>query len=117
MDHVIDGYTDAQIAPSHSTAELLYGVRNMSLFSLGVALLEIGRWKPLQYSTAEDPVITVRKMARGPLILGSKYREIVRKCLECDFGYGNDLNTSDLKSAVYGGVVCPLEEMVEKLCI
>lgn len=102
-------------SPSYSPADILYGVRNMTLFSLGVALIEIGRWRPLRYSDTEDPIISVRKMARGPLRLGSRYREIVRMCLECDFGYGNDLSKSELQSAVYGGVVCQLEDMMKKL--
>lgn len=102
-------------SPSYSPADILYGVRNMTLFSLGVALIEIGRWRSLQYADTEDPIITVRKMARRPLRLGSRYREIVRACLECDFGYGNDLSNSELQSAVYGGVVCQLEDMMKKL--
>ena len=63
---------------SYSISDIYYGIRNMTLFSLGVALLQIGQWRPLRYADTDDPIVTVRKMARGPMQLGSKYREIVR---------------------------------------
>ena len=102
---------------SLSILDLCHGIRNMTLFSLGVALLEIGQWAPLQFTKLDDPLLAVRTMARGPMQLGSKYREIVRMCLECDFGYGNDLSKTDLQGAVYGSVVCQLEDMVKRLSV
>ncbi|KAB2569715.1 hypothetical protein DBV05_g11614 [Lasiodiplodia theobromae] len=106
-------------SPTESPLELLYGIRNAPLFSLGVALLEVSQQRPLHFRgvNPENEVIAVRRLARGSMRLGPRYKEIVRRCLECDFGYGNDLGKSDLQSAVYGQVVCQLEEMMKKICL
>ncbi|KAK8002120.1 hypothetical protein PG991_014342 [Apiospora marii] len=40
---------------------------------------------------------------------------MIRRCLNCHFGYGHDLSSVELQSAVYSNVVCPLQELVEKL--
>lgn len=100
---------------SGSTANILYGIRNMTLFSLGAALLQIGQWRTLQFGDRDDPVMTVRRWAARPMRLGPGYREIVRQCLECDFGYGNDICKPELQSAIYGRVISQLEEMMKKL--
>ncbi|KAF2145964.1 uncharacterized protein K452DRAFT_242384 [Aplosporella prunicola CBS 121167] len=104
-------------SPDLSVLELQYGIRNMSLFSLGVALMEIGREGAVHFRDGEDQVVTVRKLAHTTNGLGARYKEIIRRCLECDFGFGNDLSKPDLQNAVYGQVVCELEGMMKKLCI
>lgn len=93
-------------------AAALYGISNMTLYSLGVVLLEIGYWTPLD---AAD-VGAVRKLvdrhrARFPLSL--RYRELVRKCLSCDFGFGNDLGERMLQRAVFSNVVSELDDLIE----
>lgn len=95
------------------------GINNTTLFCLGIALLEIGRWKQLS-SLAEDEldtdeIDTARRLSYSSSALGRRYDEIVRKCLQCNFGVGTDLNQMGLQSAVYTNVVCPLEELIEKL--
>ncbi len=89
-------------------ARLLCGIRNTTLYSLGVALLQIGRWKPVD----EGDIIQVRKTADRASPLGPKYDELTRKCLYCDFGFGGDLTKPQLQAAVYEGVVCELERLV-----
>lgn len=110
---------DSPTSPTESPLELLYGIRNAPLFSLGVALLEVSQQRPVHFRgvNPENEVIAVRRLARGSMRLGPRYKEIVRRCLECDFGYGNDLEKSELQSAVYGQVVWQLEEMMKKLCL
>lgn len=93
--------------------QLLYGIRNMTLHCLGVALLELGYWKPLD----SHDLLAVRRLAASRSPLGPKYQEIVQKCLGCDFGLGTDLTKTDLQCALYNDVVCPLESMMESLGI
>jgi hypothetical protein len=95
---------------------LLYGIRNMTLYNLGVALLEIGYWQEL------DPrdVVRARKLAdpkrlRPPLC--PRYQEITRKCLECDFGFGKDLTNTSLRNAVYDRVVSELDDLIASMSI
>jgi hypothetical protein len=92
-------------------AMLLYGIRNMTLHSLGVALLQIGRW----HSVQPDDVLQVRKLARQIPRLGPKYRELTQKCLECDFRCGNNLSRPQLQQAVYEDVVEELDAMIKCL--
>ena len=93
--------------------QLLYGIRNMTLHCLGVALLELGYWKPLD----SHDLLAVRRLAASRSPLGPKYQEIVQKCLGCDFGLGSDLTKTNLQYALYNDVVCPLESMMESLGI
>ncbi|KAH7116725.1 hypothetical protein B0J11DRAFT_442323 [Dendryphion nanum] len=97
-----------------------FGINNTTLFFLGVALLELGHWKPLEsMKTQADPneILTARRLASKTTSLGSRYQDIVRKCLRCDFGFGNDLNKKELQAAVYSDVVGQLEEMIKTLSI
>jgi hypothetical protein len=95
-----------------------FGINNMTLFSLGVALLEIGNWKPLsQLRRIYDPddILTARRVAKRTTGLGGVYQDIVRKCLQCNFGVGTTLQEADLQDAVYSDIVLTLESLVEKL--
>ena len=97
-----------------------FGINNATLFHLGVALLELGHWKSLESLSHEqdpNPILTARRLASRQTPLGPKYQEIIRKCLQCNFGFGTDLNKNELQSAVYGDVVCQLESMIRSLSI
>ena len=90
----------------------------MTLFGLGVALLEIAHWKPLASMRSDydsDDVLTARRLARQRTLLGGRYQDVVQKCLQCNFGYGTDLANLELQNAVYNSVVCPLEDILAKL--
>jgi hypothetical protein len=105
--------------PSFSEEDF-FGINNTTLFFLGVALLELAHWKPLEkLSTQQDPneILTARRLASRPTPLGPKYSDMIRKCLQCNFGFGTDLNKKELQAAVYGDVVCQLENMIESLSI
>ncbi|KAI1135850.1 hypothetical protein F5Y05DRAFT_163246 [Hypoxylon sp. FL0543] len=92
-------------------AQLSSGIRNLTMYSLGVALLQIGKWTPL------DPgnVLEIRKLAARDSHIGPKFQEITLKVLECDFGFGTDLRAQKLQAAIYEDVVCELESLLEKL--
>ncbi|KAF2708357.1 hypothetical protein K504DRAFT_382260 [Pleomassaria siparia CBS 279.74] len=102
------------------TEEDLYGINSTPLFFLGVALLELANWKTLEDMRIEkDPneIVTARRLAARPSPLGTKYQEIARKCLQCNFGFGTDLKKKELQAAVYGDVVCQLERMIKVLSV
>jgi hypothetical protein len=103
--------TDMPTPPSDDDAQVLCGIRNVTLHSLGAALLQIGRWQALN----TDDVVLVRKLAAKPSRLGPRYDELTAKCLYCDFGFGADLNKPQLQGAIYESVVFELEEMVSML--
>jgi hypothetical protein len=95
-----------------------YGIRNLTLAKLGVALLEIcaqrNITKPSLDRTPHE-IIEARKLLdeghHSIMALGNRYLEIVRKCIHCDFSCDDDLNGEALQSAVYTEVVCALQEM------
>ncbi|KAF1912799.1 hypothetical protein BDU57DRAFT_589639 [Ampelomyces quisqualis] len=95
-----------------------YGVRNLTLAKLGVALLEICTQKDMTVpSLGHTPyeIIEARKLIdeedSSIMTLGNRYLEIVRKCIYCDFSCDDDLGGDALQSAVYTEVVCALQEM------
>ena len=107
-------------SPDTSDAQYLYGVPNLILFSLGVALLEIGHKQPLEvYQKDRDPNLTVtaRRLAQLPSALGQKYQLLAQRCLRCDFGHGSELDKEELQIAVYNDVVLPLSDILEALRI
>ncbi|KAH7191984.1 uncharacterized protein B0J16DRAFT_52428 [Fusarium flagelliforme] len=104
--------TPLTIDDALEVAKLLYGVRNLTLWSLGAILLQVGQWSTLQ--SLED-VITIRKLSTQASNLGPRYRDLTRKCLDCDFGYGDDLTKPRLQQAVYEGLVGELSEMISTL--
>ncbi|KAF3004554.1 hypothetical protein E8E14_003135 [Neopestalotiopsis sp. 37M] len=95
-------------------AMMQYGIRNMTLWSLGAILLQIGRWSKIN---SPDDAFTVRKLSSQVPPLGPRYQELTKKCLDCDFGYGDDLSKPRLQQAVYEILVCGLAKMIESLSI
>ena len=47
-------------------------------------------------------------------ILGPRYAEVIRKCIQCDFGQGDDLGTTRLQEGFYQDVICELEVLEER---
>ena len=94
---------------------LLYGIGNMTLSSLGIALLEIGHRKPLKMMGKANELYTARRVATfGTPPLRDPYQDIVQKCLRCDFGAGHDLSSTKLQSVVFSEVVCELQRLIEQ---
>ncbi|KAM7208553.1 hypothetical protein V8F20_001234 [Naviculisporaceae sp. PSN 640] len=46
-----------------------------------------------------------------------RFYDTVRKCLQCDFNYGFDLNGPHLQKAVYEKLVTPLEGMIASMSL
>jgi hypothetical protein len=95
-----------------------YGIRNLTLAKLGVALLEICAQRDItgpRLDHTPHEIIEARKLLdeghHSIMALGNRYLEVVRKCIHCDFGCDDDLNGEALQSAVYTEVVCALQEM------
>ncbi|KAF2649715.1 hypothetical protein K491DRAFT_707969 [Lophiostoma macrostomum CBS 122681] len=116
-------------AKSSSTGDVeqlkyVYGIRNLTLANLGVALLEIGSKKEVQTAsaildslgTAPHSIISARKILHEDppslATLGKRYIDMARRCLECDFNCGSDLSDDALRSAIYTDVVCVLGDMI-----
>jgi hypothetical protein len=98
---------------STEDAQYKHGVRNVTLFSLGAALLAIGRWERVDHNDIEG----IRRLASQRSYLGPVYQELTQKVLDCDFGYGKDLKKPRLQEAVYEKVVLELDSMIASLDI
>ncbi|ETS76402.1 hypothetical protein PFICI_11789 [Pestalotiopsis fici W106-1] len=113
-----ESYMHEKLSPAEpqdgsDEAQLLYGIRNLALYSLGVALLQIDRWSS---AMSADDVVAIRRLARQTSRMGPRFQEVVRKCIDCDFGQGGDLEKPTLRNAVYGSVICEIEDLVARIC-
>ncbi|TVY82353.1 hypothetical protein LSUE1_G003453 [Lachnellula suecica] len=101
--------------------------RNELLFNLGVILLELGYDAPLQQlRRAEDikdgdtdanwyiDFFTARRLAQSaPRELDARYGRLAKKCLDCDFGVGDDLKSLELQCFVVMDIVNELDKCIE----
>lgn len=76
--------------------------------------LQIGTWSALK---SPDDVVAVRRLAQKVPVLGPRYRNLTKQCLECDFAFGDNLSKPRLQLAVYEHVICGLTEMIKALDI
>lgn len=95
-------------------AKIDHGVRNVTLWCLGTMLLQIACWR--QIDAAAD-VSTIRRLSSLVYCPGPRYQRLTKKCLECDFGHGDDLTQPRLQQAVYKGLICELNDMIQSLDI
>ena len=98
--------------------------RNETLFGLGIVLLELGftkPWKSLRKDVClerisgkiNDYTIAMKLSRTLSNQIGFEYAEVVRKCLGCDFGLGeNDFTSVDLQQRFASEVI----HVLEKLC-
>ncbi|PYI05902.1 hypothetical protein BO78DRAFT_446785 [Aspergillus sclerotiicarbonarius CBS 121057] len=105
--------TDRHEMSFNLNVQLLHGIRSLPLYSLGVALLQIGRWRRLD---AQD-VVSVRKLADGSSRPGARYKRLTQKCLGCDFGLGVNLTEPLLQHAVQDTIIGELTDMIASLDI
>lgn len=102
-------------------------IRNRALFNLGKVLLELAfeqRFTCLkqaddagqglaadseEFFAAERLVLSVSEK------LGSRFAEVVRKCIKCDFGQGDDLASTRLQAGFYQDVICELETCEQRV--
>jgi hypothetical protein len=108
-----------RLAKDAVTNQMRQGITNSTLFCLVVALIEIAYWSPIEEKATDDddknPALTARRLQkdRAPP-LGLEYQSISKRCLSCDFGFGDQLSEKGLQSAVYTNIVCELEELITK---
>ena len=99
---------------------------NSLLFGLGVLLLEIGYTATLQSLQRPSDIaeeenryteffVAKRLASSIGREMGSAYGKIVKKCLQCDFGCGDDLAHPDLQTGFYRDVVQELERLEDEL--
>jgi len=70
--------------------------------------------KPLDYEVSSDARLvdfyaSQRLASNVGMFLGAGFATIIRQCLRCDFGCGEDLDSPNLQARVYSDVVCRLE--------
>ncbi|MCJ1436556.1 hypothetical protein MMC27_005935 [Xylographa pallens] len=99
---------------------------NSLLFGLGVLLLEIGftatlpsLQRPSDIEQGENKYteffVAKRLASSIGREMGSAYGKIVKKCLQCDFGCGDDLNDPELQAGFNRDVVKELAKLGDEL--
>lgn len=105
------------------------GVRNSYIYSLGIILLELGFGAPLrslrrdldeeggQIGKTTDDRTADRLKYLVSKQLGARYGKVVRKCLDCDFDSGYELDNLALRNAVFDQVVMELDRCLKAASI
>ncbi|CZR60382.1 uncharacterized protein PAC_10278 [Phialocephala subalpina] len=102
-----------------------FSPRNPHLFALALLLFEIGYQTSIEdlhvqfrssgsHSSNQRHYNLIRKVCKNFMSAktGIPYKVIVYKCLNCDFGTGeDDLSSANLQRAFYEHVVCVLEQL------
>ncbi|KAI9800285.1 MAG: hypothetical protein M1833_003399 [Piccolia ochrophora] len=100
---------------------------NPQLYGLGVILLELEYETPLrdlqqpedvrgEHASVYADFFTAERLSRSTKApLGLRYYNVVKRCLKCDFGCGDDLGKSALQEAFYRDVVCELEASEQEM--
>ncbi|KAL6404663.1 hypothetical protein AUP68_11488 [Ilyonectria robusta] len=89
-----------------------HGIHNITLWGLGVVLLQIGLWEPIDISSHKE----VRNRVRDLRFLGREYQTITTQLINCDFGLGKySLRDQMVRNEVYKVVLGQLEEAISTL--
>ncbi|KAI1410546.1 hypothetical protein F5Y13DRAFT_202020 [Hypoxylon sp. FL1857] len=105
-----DHYPDSLPLESVQYAMDNHGIRNLTLYGLGVALLQIGLWDHVAW---EDH-IQVRQKIALLTFLGKRYRDATKRLIYCDFGLATEqLEDVKLQSAIFTEVVGVLELLLQ----
>ncbi|KAL2844405.1 hypothetical protein BJX68DRAFT_269637 [Aspergillus pseudodeflectus] len=98
-------------------------IRNSVLFGLGIMLLELAYQapirdlqKPIDLTRGQTPAFadyfTAHRLAEGSNSkISQTFKNIVRKCLHCDFGHDSDFKSPALQKAFYRDVIGELERL------
>ncbi|GLA37513.1 hypothetical protein AnigIFM63309_004452 [Aspergillus niger] len=102
-------------------------IRNPVLFGLGIMFIELTHQVPItaleehvdqvkggtrefvEYFTAD------RLVTHSNQIVSNGFREIIRKCLHCDFGHNSDFSSPALQEAFHRDVIVGLENLERRL--
>ncbi|KAM5342677.1 hypothetical protein ACJ41O_013643 [Fusarium nematophilum] len=87
-----------------------FGIRNLTLWCVGVALLQTGLWRPIPWDDHEQVRDSVASLER----FSKQYFEITDKLINCDFGAGARLQNPKLQNEIYRGVVCELDCIIDE---
>lgn len=96
-------------------------IPNWTLFRLGVMLLELAYQRPLRdmrepddhYPNERDTdFFTARRLCHSvSKKMGIRFAKVVRQCISCDFGYGEDFSEVDLQAAYNESVIEELDSI------
>lgn len=93
-------------------AMIEYGIQNLTLWGLGVLLLQIDLWEPIDIGSH----VEIREKVRQLRYLGENYRIITNKLLNCDFGLGKyKLQEPTLRNEIYRTIVEELDAILNTL--
>ncbi|KAK6949936.1 hypothetical protein Daesc_008259 [Daldinia eschscholtzii] len=93
----------------------MYGIRNLTLYNLGVDLLQIGLWEHVAW---EGELEEIRSKVSRLSHLGKKYRDAAKRLIDCDFGLASEqLEDTRLRDAIFSYIVSDLEELLRQLTI
>lgn len=120
--------SQATNVPASQNQQTKYRViRNQTLYSLGILLIELWYGKLIEqlqapsdldcagtpgatWCTAERPVDNELEFEAG-----KRYSDAVRRCIRCDFDRSDmNLNNESFQRAVFDGVVVPLETTLQQ---
>ncbi len=110
----------AMLSPNKTYYHL---VRNELLFSLGIILLELGYDAPLEYLQRPEDIkdghgptsdytdfFTARRLSiAAARELDARYGRLAKKCLDIDFGVGENLDSVELQDAIVKGIIDELD--------
>lgn len=108
-----EDYPEPNMSAVIEDAKFQYGIRNLTLYCLGVVLLQVGHWALVD----GGDIGRIRRLAVQSCRLGPRYKKIAQRCLDCDFGLGSDLCTPQLQQAVQNSVLDELTDMIDSLDI
>ncbi|KAL2835872.1 hypothetical protein BJY01DRAFT_252311 [Aspergillus pseudoustus] len=115
--------TDALTKLESTPPEYEYTIRNQVLFSLGVMFLELTYQAPLQVvrdqaflargqSLGLANYYTAQRLAeRSNSRVSLPLKNIIKKCLHCDFGHSSDFKSPALQEAFNRGVIGGLDKL------
>ena len=121
--YVSKGFSTHMTSKQDSDFDL---IRNVSVFNLGLILLELAFGHPIEYFQSDKdqkdstrPVLMNRLIA-GRLLLqiedyeGKRYRDVVSRCIHCDFGTSvTSFENDEFRQTFYEGVVVPLQGILK----
>ncbi|KAJ6032530.1 hypothetical protein N7540_003262 [Penicillium herquei] len=125
--HVL-AYMTSSVSNKSQSASPMYHrfIRNPVLFGLGVMFLEIAFQVPLsslqqsidlQEEDKSDFVeyFTARRVvefSHGKI--SKSFKDVIKRCLYCDFGHDNDFKSPALQQAFYNNVITVLDDLEER---
>ncbi|KAJ5769462.1 hypothetical protein N7520_004021 [Penicillium odoratum] len=100
-------------------------VRNPVLFGLGVMLLELAFQAPLsslerstelqgEESDFIEYFTACRVVEFSHAKISKSFKDVIKRCLYCDFGHDNDFTSPALQQAFYNNVITVLEDLEER---